>query len=251
MRAMSMPLAGKNGYMNMLEIGDFEHVDPFDKMGDIYVNQGAWMEVNKRRVKYGVGGFNEAEACEIGAKAGYCDFVRHLLKTGAMEIPDPMKKLLTLKKKDRQQSRIDKLNLTTDLVMSFIYEVCKTDEYTYSMYSGRVLPNGLKWKNMPRMAYLEEDGTVSVYGETPLTTGQIKAAIQGQKTVIAKFIDKAPNWHCFVYTMKGICGLETGQGSHIHYLSNIWGIKREKVVSDIKAGKYPNTGNHIPYARYS
>ena len=141
--------------------------------------------------------------------------------------------------------------MTTSLVMAFIYEVCKTHDFTYSMYSGRVLPQGLKWEDMPQMAYLEEDGTVSVYGKTPLTTGQLKAAIGQQKTVIAKFIDKGPNWHCFVYTMKGVTGKEIGQGPHIHYLSNAWGIKRDNVVSDIKAGRYPYTGNHIPYQRYS
>jgi hypothetical protein len=45
------------------------------------------------------------------------------------------------------------------------------------MYSGRVLPQGLKWEDMPQMAHLEEDGTVSVYGKTPLTTGQIKERV--------------------------------------------------------------------------
>ena len=235
----------------MLEIGDFEYVDPFEKMGDIYVNQGAWMEVNKQRVQHGEGGFDKAEASEIGAKEGYSDFVRHLLKTGSIEIPDPLKKVLVLEKKARQQSCIDQLNLTTNLVMAFIYEVCKTHGYTYSMYTGRVLPPGIEWKDVPRMACIEDNGTVSVCGKTSLTTGQLKALIEQQKTVIAKLIDKGPNWHCFVYTMKGVSGKELGQGPHVHYLSNAWGIKREKVVSDIKAGKYPYTGNHIPYQRYS
>jgi hypothetical protein len=250
MRSMSAPLADKRGYMNMLEIGDFEYVDPFDKMAEIYINQGAWMEVNAQRVQHGEDGFNDTEAREVGCKRGYIDFVDHLVEAGAIEIPDPLRKILFLKKKDRQQSCINQLRLTTSLVMAFIYDVCKTHDFAYSMYSGRVLPQGLKWEDMPQMAYLEEDGTVSVFGKTPLTTGQLKAAIEQQKTVIAKFIDKGPNWHCFVYTMKGVTGKEIGQGPHIHYLSNAWGIKRDKVVSDIKAGKYPYTGNHIPYQRY-
>jgi|HubBroStandDraft_5_1064220.scaffolds.fasta_scaffold17127_1 hypothetical protein len=66
MRAMSLPLAGKNGYINMLEIGDFEYVDPFIKMHDIYIDNGVWMEVNKQRLQFGEGGFNETEAWAIG-----------------------------------------------------------------------------------------------------------------------------------------------------------------------------------------
>jgi hypothetical protein len=250
MRAMNMPLPGKNGYINMLEIEDFEFVDPFIKMHDIYIANGAWMEVNKQRVQFGDAGFNETDAWNIGGKSGHHDFVDHLKEAGSIRIPEPMKKLLTLKKKARQQSCINQLKLTTNLVMSFIYEVCKDHEFTYSMYTGRVLPKGIKWTDVPPMAELQEDGTVSVYGETPLSEAQVKALIQEQKTVIAKLIDKGPDWHCFVYTMKGVCGKELGQSPHIHYLSSAWGITREKLVSDIKAGRYPNTGNHIPYERY-
>jgi hypothetical protein len=138
MRAMSLPLAGKNGYINMLEIGDFEYVDPFIKMHDIYIANGVWMEVNKQRLQFGEGGFNETEAWDIGGESGHRDFVSHLLEAGALKIPEPMKKLLTLKKKARQQSCINQLKLTTNLVMSFIYEACKEHEFTYSMYTGRV-----------------------------------------------------------------------------------------------------------------
>ncbi len=166
---MSLPLAGKNGYINLLEIEDFEYVDPFIKMHDIYNVLGVWMEVNKQRLQFGEGGFNETKAWDIGGKNGHDDFVNHLMEAGSFKIPEPMMKLFTLKKKDRQLSCINQLKLTTNLVMSFIYVACKDHGFTYSMYTGRVLPKGLKWSDVPPMAKLEEDGTVSVYGETPLS----------------------------------------------------------------------------------
>ena len=70
--------------------------------------------------------------------------------------------------------------------MSFVYEVCKDYGFSYSMNTGRVLPKGVKWADVPPMAELEEDGSVSVYGETRLSKAQVKALIQEQKNYNCK-----------------------------------------------------------------
>lgn len=248
---MRAKLKDRDGYLNFLEIEDFEYVDPFEKMGEIYINAGGWMERNINQLR-GKGALPEEEAVKRGQLQGYEEFVEHLKKVGRRGTLAELYTLLTLKKKSRQQDALKGLQLTDDMLMHFIYDVCKNHGCTYSMYSGRVLPKGVNVEDIPAMAALEDDGSVEVYGNTTMLDGQVKNLITQQKSVFARFIDKSQdNWHCFVYTMKGIGGKEIEQGPHIHYLSNRWGIKREELVARIKAGDYPNTGNHIPYQRYT
>ena len=252
MRYMKAPLHGVNGNIHLVEFEDFEFVDPFEKMAEIFINFGGWMEGNTHSVMHGEDSSSLADAIDRGRKQGYEDFVAHLAWAGRVVIPGELEKLFNIRKKSKQQELIKDLKLTTDILMSFIYHACKNHLCTYSFYSGKILPAGLNENDVPRMANIEDDGDISVYGKTKLTKPQIKALILQQKSVYAKFLDReSGDWYCFVYTMNGIAGREIEQEPHIHYLSSAWGMKRDQVVREIKAGRYPHTGNHIPYERYA
>jgi hypothetical protein len=104
------------------------------------------------------------------------------------------------------------------------------------------------------MAYMrEKDGSITKFGNTELTDGQLKMALEQRSVKIAKFIEKDEEWHCFFITYDSIGGKENWQNGqpHFHYISNLFGIKKEDVITQIKSKKY-KLGNlpHITLEDY-
>jgi len=257
MRSIEMPLYNREGFMQMLEVDDFEYVDPVSKMAEIYLTSSVFRKLNYRKLDKRLAEVcSEEETIEMGKAEGFEDFKDHFARVRRMPVPEELIKLFPLNKKKRQQDEIRMLSsrtiLTSNQLMAFIYCAYEEHGYTYSMYTGEKLPRGVNPDDMPKMAYKEKDDDVTIWGNTPLTKGKVKSVITDRSVTIGKFLDKGDKWHCFFYTMDGICGKEKGQGPHIHYVSNAWGHSRQKVVQDIKSGEYSlNADNHIPYERYS
>lgn len=250
-------LHDKNGFLNALEIGDFEYVDPVIKMGEIYLSTQAWMNFNRRKIdkKYAEL-YSEDEVVFMGKEEGFERFKKHYVEAMSIQVPETLTKLFAVNKKKRQNEEIAKLASTTVLtsnsLMGFIYRAHQEYGYTYSMYTGEKLPNGVFYEDMPPVALAEDDGGVSVWGETSLKNGKIGSVIKDRSNTIGKFLDKGDEWHCFFYTMAGLSGRERGQGPHMHYISSAWGMSRDRVVNDIRSGEYHfYSDNHIPYKRYT
>jgi hypothetical protein len=162
-------------------------------------------------------------------------------------------KLLETKKKSEQEDLLQGLVLTPEILMGIII---KADElgYTLSQYRSEHSSKGIDHSKMPLAFEVKEDGNVKTYGETELSNGQLKQAIEHRKVKVAKILDRGTEWHCFFTTYKSLRGEETWLGEkqpHFHYISNAFMIDRTEVIKQIKSEKY-KLGNlpHIKLEEY-
>ena len=99
---------------------------------------------------------------------------------------------------------------------------------------------------------IDNEESISIIGETTLKEGELKNVILHRKKIVANFLDKGNEWHCFYLTFKALAGKETwnkGQ-PHCHYLSDKFGVSREEVIQGIKTGNIPSTPVHIGIKGY-
>jgi hypothetical protein len=70
---------------------------------------------------------------------------------------------------------------------------------------------------------------------------------------VAKIIENDEEWHCFFLTYNSIAGKENWENGqpHFHYVSNLFGIKKEDLIEQIKSKEY-KLGNlpHIALKGY-
>ncbi len=102
---------------------------------------------------------------------------------------------------------------------------------------------------MPIFAHHLENNEVKIIGNTTLTKGQIKSAINQRHAVVAKFLDKGDKWHCFFQTYRSIRGMETGEYPHLHYISHAWGLSREHVLRQLRSKNY-KLPSSLPHIRF-
>ena len=103
---------------------------------------------------------------------------------------------------------------------------------------------------MPQFAYKKEDGDITIVGDTKLTKGQIKQAIDQRRMLITKFLDKGDIWHCFFYTYKSLSGKESGGLRHMPYVSNAWNFTRKEALLKFRDKYYPfSSVPHIEYIK--
>ena len=169
------------------------------------------------------------------------------------EVPKNFLSLLESKKKKEQLSLLKGQTLTPEELFSLIIHA-ETKGYTFSEYHFRGTPPNVNSEQLPKMIEIKEDGNVRKVGETSLSDGQLKTAVEQSKTIVAKVLDKGDEWHCLYLTYKGLAGKEPGtqgQRPHINYISDKFGLSREELITKIKNGECPSSGVHIGILDYS
>lgn len=105
-------------------------------------------------------------------------------------------------------------------------------------------------EELPKFAYLNDDGSVEKIGGEKLTDGEVKAMIEQANVLIVRILEKDGHWHCFLQTFKGLKGKEAGKEggrSHIHYISDKFcNLTFDDLKGMVKKGNYPSTPVHIP-----
>ncbi|WP_344787703.1 hypothetical protein [Postechiella marina] len=169
-------------------------------------------------------------------------------------IPNKLIDLLQAKKKAIQEDLLRGMVLTPKIVTAFIFKASEKHGYTLSQYTSEFNQKNIDLSKMPYAYRVKDNGQLQVFGETELSDGQLKQALEHRSVKIAQFLDKGNDWHCFFITFDSIGGRETWLGKkqpHYHYISNYFGVKREKVVEQLKSRKY-KLGNlpHIKLIEY-
>ena len=169
-------------------------------------------------------------------------------------IPINLNKILSTTKKSQQEKLLKGINLTPDLFAAFIFEASEKHGYKLSQYKTEIPQKGIDMSIMPFAYEVKENGHVKTFGKTELSDGQLKQAIKHRKVTIAKILEKEDVWHCFFTNYKSLNGEETWldeKQPHYHYISNGFGLTKEKVIKELKSEKY-NLGNlpHIKLAEY-
>jgi hypothetical protein len=166
-----------------------------------------------------------------------------------LEIPINFISLLSSASKKEQVQLLKGQSFTSDQLVAYIIKAWTDFGFTFSQYRAEHHHNGLDIDELPTV--IDANGTaVETVGETSLTDGQLKHAVIYRQVIISKFLDNGNDWHCFFTTYKSLRGDESW-GLHYHYISNKFGITREKVVSELKNKNY-NLGTlpHIPLTDY-
>lgn len=156
-------------------------------------------------------------------------------------------------KKKKQISLLKGLELCPEHIASIFH---KGEElgYTSSHIRFEGIPKGYTVDELPKFAYVDEDGNAISFGGENFSDGQMKAFIDQAHVLIARILEKDGHWHCFLQTFKGLKGQESGaQGGqpHIHYVSDKFcQISFDDLISLLKNGNYPSTPVHIPMKNY-
>lgn len=166
----------------------------------------------------------------------------------SLELPEPLKKLLTedLKKKE-QVSLLKGVSIETEqLATLFIF--AGVQGYSLSQYRFEGVPGKYATAELPSFIHLLEDGSVEHTGKTELSDGQMKEVVETSSFVIARILKKDSHWHCFYQTKNGVSGQEPGVFgglSHFHYVSDSFGLNLEDVIKGFKSGICPHSKVHL------
>lgn len=177
---------------------------------------------------------------------------KKLSEINSQKIPENFTALFYAKSK-KEQIKLMKEQQITVHQLTALYIKSYTDYgFTYSHFNVEHLHNGLDNEKLPTLLHVDGD-KIDKVGDSTLSDGQLKQLIQHRKVVIAKILDKGDEWHCFFMTYKSIGGQETWKGGqpHIHYISDKFGMTRERVVNSLKS-KYYSLGKvpHIDLLGY-
>ncbi len=234
--------------VSMYEIDDIENIDPIKYYGDFYVvNKLVWYGVPLDELM----GKKEhsLRSNEIFAIANelWKEKYQEIKNT---HIPPNLLSLLETSKKRDQEKLLKGIELNPMILCAFIFEAFSTYGFRFSQYTKEVLPKGIDMKAMPIAAELLDNGEVKVYGKTALSQAVIKQAILHRSVNVGKFLERGDIWHCLFANYKSLNGDEIWLGKnqpHLHYISNSFGLSREKVVSDLRSKNY-NLGN-LPHIK--
>ncbi len=237
-----------NGYYNMIEFDDFEYVNPIQKMSEIVIRSMSQMAKNhlmfakENNLLPNIEGVANPNAIieKVALKNGIEMWEEEFQDIKSQTLPDNIFNLLECKLKKEQIKILKGLSLTSEELMLFIFKAWENYGFTYSMYVSHHIPNGLDEKQMPVFAYKENNEDIISVGNTVLTEGQIKQAIDHRKVIVSKFLDRGEAWHCFFQTYRSLKGEEAYKNGHphLHYISHTWGLSRRYVLEQLQSKDY-------------
>ncbi len=241
----------KGGKYHISATDDYEFVNPLSKFGEFFILQNIQFYKNIIRTRLESQGgpkIPESVWMRVFIKNSLEDWEKRKQEYLEAEVPQSLWNVLSAVSKKEQIKTLRGLELSFQDFNSFVCQAGEKLGYTYSFYKADFQRNGLDISKLPSFVYLRKNNKVETAGrKTELSLGQLKQAITDRKVIVARFLDKEDEWHCFFYTYKSIAGQENYQGEqpHAHYISSKWGIPRADIVSAIKSGTYRSTPVHI------
>ncbi len=230
---------------------DVEYVDPIKYYGDRTIQTRTI--IYKKMLALKSPDFPIPIVEKVANRNATDEWEEQLNKILATKVPDNLFKLLKCDSKKEQVRLLKGLQLTPEILISFFFVAYKAYGFKFSQYKSEHFPKAIDKSDLPKLAILERTtGEVKKVGNTSLTDGQIKQAIEQRKVIVAKFLDDGSNWHAFFITFKSIGGEESWKNGqpHYHYISDKFGISREEAVKQFKSDKYPTTSVHIELLDY-
>lgn len=226
-----------NGEYSIFESRDFEFVNPIEHYSTAFIVSNFTMMkdlVLNRKLPFAL----EIIEKTIMKKA-VINWEEKLNETLKTEIPENFISVLKADSKKEQVRLLKDQSITPEQLLAFIFKSYTDFGFCYSQYIAEHNHNGLEICKMPPVAGIV-NGKVHKIGNTTLTDGQLKQAIEERKVIVSKFLDNGSEWHCLFLTYNSLKGKETWKNGqpHYHYISNKFGIPREKVVEQLKSKNY-------------
>lgn len=164
--------------------------------------------------------------------------------------------LLKASKKKDQLRLLKGKSLTPNGLAKLLITAYSDFGFTFSRYTSEKLPSNIEKEKLPIFFELNdsygEKSKVTIIGETELKEGQLINVVNHRKKIVANFLDKENEWHCFYLTYKALSGKESWNNGqpHYHYLSDKFNLTREEVIQGILDGNVPSTPVHIGIKDY-
>ena len=244
-----------NSFYSIKEVGDFEYVNPIEKMIEVtrnisIINDRNLLSLLPKDNIYSKLNIHTQEkvidkVLEKNALKLWEDYLKRIMSE---VLPSKLFDILESHDKKEQKKILKGISFTIDGLMWFIIQAFENYGFTFSQYLSRHYPNNFDVSQLPNFAIKNKDNHIKTIGDTTLTEGQIKSAIEQKHAVVAKFLDKGNIWHCFFQTYKSVNGDEVNQRPHLHYISHAWGLSREEVLFQLRSKNYklPSTP-HIDF----
>lgn len=172
------------------------------------------------------------------------DYLDNFLK---LQVNDTLIKLCECNRKKDQISLLKGFSTTVFDLLRFFIEANIKYNYLLGMTKGHFIPKDLSNKKLPLLIHYTDDDSIILKGETDLSEGEEKRLVEQRKVIIAYIIDNGENWMSFFGTYNSIFGKESYQNnhSHLHFISNLWGITKDDFIASVKSGTYRETSVHI------
>jgi hypothetical protein len=229
---------------------NFEYVNPYQYLSELFISSNMRMMIDLIRSNNPEIPLKLVE--QYIRKKAQKEWLAYLKELEETPIPQNIISLLKTNSKKEQLKFLKNLSISQKQMRAFVFKTSKEYNYTYSHYRGEKFHSGLDITELPEVLEIK-DGIINRIGETKLTEGQLKQALRHRKVIIAKFFDQETTWHCFFLTFESLKGKETWKDGlpHYHYISDKFGIPRQKVVEQLKSCKY-NLGTlpHIEIVDY-
>ena len=235
--------------IHMLSKENFEFVNPWDEFRRDTINISIYFD--NVTLKNKIPEAPRHTVMKVLNERAYAAWRKKVRELQEINIPKPLISLLKTTKKKDQEKLLRGLTLRSSELHSFITYAFDNYNYLYSMYTRQFDYNGLNDEEIPTA--LLKNGKVERYGRSNLTDGQLQQTIEHQKVHVARFLDIDNFFHCFFYSFKSLKGKELSlrkDRPHLHYISSAWGMKRERVLSELMSRKYKlGSTPHINFIR--
>lgn len=238
------------GHYRIFDSGDFEYENPIDLYRKMHIQSSVGILTDM----LGMSGLpiNDSLVGKIIFKKAIQSWNKLHQEIRSTGFPSQFEELLSCQKKRKQIRLLKGQSWNVLDQLAFYFKAFEQYNFTLSQYKSEQYVKGINPEDLPRLLSVE-DNEVKKIGETLLSDGQLRHAVNFRKAVVAKVLDNGDNWHCFYVTYKSIGGKESWKEGqpHYHYISSKFGITRDKLVKKLKSGKYPSSPVHIDLLRYS
>lgn len=137
--------------------------------------------------------------------------------------------------------------INSQQIHAFFREAAKLG-YTYSQYFFTNIPKDYDKDKIPSFAYIHGDGQVEKYG-TNISDKAVVNLVEKQKRTFVRFTTKGESWHCIISDLSSITGRERGKKfggiSHMHYISDKFGINKTSLIDSLQYHDHPSCAYHI------
>jgi hypothetical protein len=235
---------------NIMDFGNVVRVNPID----FYFSQAAnnsiefdlqFLRTSKQDILNNIKNSNTIVS-KVVAQRALSSAQKHVDDIFKRKRPGALLSIFESKDKKSQEKALKNLKIEMDDLIHFFFIAYKELGYVYSFYKFEHLPKPFTHQQLPKVAYLEEDGSITKVGNTSLTDPQIKQILEQRKNTFLRIAEKGQDLHCFFYTMKSLKGLEANHPKHMHYVSNKWNYNRPELLKAFEQRLYPFSGTpHI------
>jgi len=225
-----------NSHYHIFEASDVEFCDPIKYYANIFIKTNTVLSSEFISHKLPIPSDVINNYSRKHAILEWDNMLNKFLQT---DVPKNFFLILQSQTKNEQINLLKGQCLHSNQKIPFIFKSFRDYHFLFSQYKFEHLSNDIDSLELPTVIDITNK-TICKIGDSSLSDGQLKHAINYRHIVVSKFLDNGNNWHCFFLTFKSLKGNEGWKNGqpHFHYISDKFGISRENVLKEFKSKNY-------------